>query len=115
MNNQELKFNVLKILEKKPDLTQRQLSQKLGISLGKTHYLVRSLIDVGWVKISNFKRSNNKIGYAYLLTPKGIIEKAAITSDFLVRKQLEYENLRDEIRQLQQDINLQKIDEKTLK
>ncbi|MDA9109736.1 MarR family EPS-associated transcriptional regulator [Woeseiaceae bacterium] len=115
MNNQELKFNVLKILDKKPDLTQRQLSQKLGISLGKTHYLVRSLIDVGWVKISNFKRSNNKIGYAYLLTPKGIIEKAAITSDFLVRKQLEYENLRDEIRQLQQDINLQKIDEKTLK
>jgi EPS-associated MarR family transcriptional regulator len=115
MNNRELKFNVLRILEKKPDLTQRQLSQKLGISLGKTHYLVRSLIDVGWVKISNFKRSNNKIGYAYLLTPKGMMEKAAITSDFLVRKQLEYENLRDEIRQLQQDINLKKIDEKTLK
>ena len=108
MNNRELKFNVLRILEKKPDLTQRQLSQKLGISLGKTHYLVRSLIDVGWVKITNFKRSNNKIGYAYLLTPKGMMEKAAITSDFLVRKQLEYENLRDEIRQLQQDINLKK-------
>ena len=109
MNNQELKYNTLKILEKNPDLTQRELSQELGDSLGKTHYLVRSLIDIGWIKISNFKRSNNKIGYAYLLTPKGIIEKAIITSDFLKRKKFEYENLRKEIEQLQRDIKLQNI------
>ena len=109
MNNQELKYNTLKILEKNPDLTQRELSQELGVSLGKTHYLVRSLIDIGWIKISNFKRSNNKIGYAYLLTPKGIIEKAIITSDFLKRKKFEYENLRKEIEQLQRDIKLQNI------
>ena len=107
MTNQELEYRVLKILEQQPDLTQRQLAETLGVSLGKTHYLVKSLIDVGWVKLDNFQRSDNKWGYAYLLTPKGIVEKAAITARFLVRKQREYSDLQLEIQQLQEEVKQQ--------
>ncbi len=107
MTNQELEYRALKILEQQPDLTQRQLAEALGVSLGKTHYLVRSLIDVGWVKLDNFQRSDHKWGYAYLLTPMGIIEKAAITARFLVRKQREYTQLQDEIAQLQEEVRQQ--------
>ena len=107
MNNQELEYRALKILEQQPDLTQRQLAEALGVSLGKTHYLVKSLIDVGWVKLDNFQRSDNKWGYAYLLTPKGIVEKAAITARFLVRKQREYSDLQLEIQQLQEEVKQQ--------
>ena len=104
MNNQELEFRALKILEQQPDLTQRQLAKELGVSLGKTHYLVKSLIDVGWVKLDNFQRSDNKWGYAYLLTPMGIAEKAAMTARFLARKQREYTQLQKEIAQLQKEL-----------
>lgn len=104
MTNQELEYRVLKILEKRPELTQRQLSEALGVSLGKTNYLLKSLIDVGWIKLDNFQKSDNKWGYAYLLTPMGITEKAAITIRFLKRKQQEYYNLQVEIAMLQQEI-----------
>ena len=107
MTNQELEYRALKILEQQPDLTQRQLAAELGVSLGKTHYLVKSLIDVGWVKLDNFQRSDNKWGYAYLLTPKGIVEKAAITARFLVRKKQEFNNLQLEIQQLQEEVRQQ--------
>ena len=107
MTNQELEYRALKILEQQPDMTQRELAEALGVSLGKTHYLVKSLIDVGWVKLDNFQRSDNKWGYAYLLTPKGIIEKAAITARFLVRKQREYSDLQLEIQQLQEEVKQQ--------
>ena len=107
MTNQELEYRALKILEQQPDLTQRQLAEELGVSLGKTHYLVKSLIDVGWVKLDNFQRSDNKWGYAYLLTPRGIVEKAAITARFLVRKQREYNELQQEIAQLQKEVRHQ--------
>jgi MarR family transcriptional regulator, temperature-dependent positive regulator of motility len=107
MTNQELEYRALKILEQQPDLTQRQLSEALGVSLGKTNYLVKALIDVGWVKLDNFQRSDNKWGYAYLLTPKGMIEKAAITARFLVRKQREYGDLQLEIQQLQEEVKQQ--------
>ena len=107
MTNQELEYRALKILEQQPDLTQRQLAAELGVSLGKTHYLVKSLIDVGWVKLDNFQRSDNKWGYAYLLTPIGIAEKAAITTRFLVRKQREYTQLQEEITQLQEEVRRQ--------
>ena len=106
--NQELEYRALKILEQQPDLTQRQLAEKLGVSLGKTHYLVKSLINVGWIKLDNFQKSDNKWGYAYLLTPMGIAEKAAITARFLVRKRREYSALHDEIAQLQEEIRQQK-------
>ena len=107
MTNQELEYRALKILERHPDLTQRQLAEELGISLGKTHYLVKSLIDVGWVKLDNFQKSNNKWGYAYLLTPMGIAEKTAITARFLIKKQREYNALKDEIAQLQAEVRSQ--------
>ncbi len=104
MNKQELEYRVLKILEQQPVITQRQIAKKLNVSLGKTHYLIKSLVDVGWVKLDNFHRSDNKLGYAYLLTPNGIIEKAVITAKFLTRKQREYNNLQIEIQQLQEEI-----------
>ena len=108
MTNQELEYRALKILEQQPSLTQRQLAEELGVSLGKTHYLVKSLIDVGWVKFDNFQKSNSKWGYAYLLTPMGIAEKATITARFLVRKQREYNELQQEIAQLQEEVRQQR-------
>ena len=108
MTEQELEYRALKILEQQPDVTQRQLAEELGVSLGKAHYLVRSLIDVGWVKLDNFQKSNSKWGYAYLLTPMGIAEKAAITARFLVRKQREYNELQQEIAQLQDEVRQQR-------
>ena len=107
MIDQELEYRVLKILEQQPDLTQRQLSAELGVSLGKTNYLLKSLIDVGWVKLDNFQKSDNKWGYAYLLTPSGVTEKAAITIRFLKRKKQEYDNLQAEIVQLQEEVQQQ--------
>jgi EPS-associated MarR family transcriptional regulator len=108
MNNQELEYRALKILEQQPDTTQRQLSDELGVSLGKTNYVLKSLIDVGWVKLDNFQRSDNKWGYAYLLTPMGVTEKAAITLRFLKRKKQEYDDLQIEIAQLQKEVQQQK-------
>ena len=104
MIDQELEYRALKILEQQPDLTQRQLSEALGVSLGKTNYLLKSLIDVGWIKLDNFQKSDNKLGYAYLLTPTGMTEKAAITLRFLRRKKQEYNDLQVEIAQLQDEI-----------
>ena len=107
MSNQELEYRALKILEQHPNLTQRQLAKELGVSLGKTHYLVKSFIDVGWIKLDNFQRSDNKWGYSYLLTPMGIVEKTAITARFLVRKQREHTQLQEEIIQLQEEVQQQ--------
>lgn len=108
MNKQELEYRALKILERHPNFTQRKLAKELGVSLGKTHYLVKSLIDVGWVKIDNFQRSDNKWGYAYLLTPRGLVEKAGITAQFLIRKKLEHKQLQEEINDLQEEVQRQK-------
>ena len=105
MPNDEIQLSVLRLLEQNPQLTQRQLSAELGVSLGKTHYIVKSLIDVGLIKLDNFQRSNNKLGYAYLLTPKGIAEKASITVRFLARKQDEYKRLEREIEALKSEID----------
>ena len=104
MSKQELEYKVLRWLEKNPNITQRQLAKEFGVSLGKTHYLISSLIKVGWVKLDNFKRSDNKMGYMYLLTPKGINEKAKITKTFLVRKENEYQQLKHEIEQLKSEV-----------
>ncbi|MDA7826426.1 MarR family EPS-associated transcriptional regulator [Porticoccaceae bacterium] len=104
MSKQELEYKVLRWLEKNPNITQRQLAKELGVSLGKTHYLISSLIKVGWVKLDNFKRSDNKMGYMYLLTPKGANEKAKITKTFLVRKENEYQQLKHEIAQLKSEV-----------
>jgi len=108
MNKQELEYRALKLLEQQPIMTQRQIAKKLNMSLGKTHYLIKSLIDVGWVKLDNFQRSDNKWSYAYLLTPKGIVEKAVITAKFLTSRQREYSHLQLEIQQLKEEIKQNK-------
>jgi len=101
---EELELKTLKLLELNPHLTQRELASELGISLGKTHYVIKALINIGWLKLGNFQRSDNKLGYAYFLTPKGLKEKTAITRRFLVRKQDEYKQLRSEIELLQLEV-----------
>tara|TARA_B100001057_G_C22586781_1_gene847368 strand:+ start:290 stop:631 length:342 start_codon:yes stop_codon:yes gene_type:complete len=111
MNKEELQYRALKLLEQQPVMTQREIAKKLNVSLGKTHYLIKSLIDVGWVKLDNFQSSDNKLGYAYLLTPSGIIEKAVIAAQFLKRKQQEYSKLQLEIQQLQEEIKQNKKSE----
>lgn len=78
-------------------MTQRQLAKELGLSLGKTNYIINALIDKGWVKLSNFKRSDNKLGYLYLITPKGMTEKSILAQNFLARKSKEYNRLKEEI------------------
>lgn len=97
-------LSILREIKKNPDLTQRELSANLGISLGKVNFLLRALIDKGHIKVHNFKKSNNKYAYLYLLTPEGIEEKMRITYRFLKRKMREYEELEEEIRQLQTEI-----------
>ena len=104
MSQQELEYKVLNWLEKTPNITQRQLAKELGVSLGKAHYLINSLIQVGWVKLDNFKRSDNKMGYMYLLTPAGMVEKTKITRSFLARKETEYQQLKQEIQRLKSEI-----------
>ena len=101
MTDPELQYRVLNQLDNDPHMTQRQLADVLGVSLGKTNYVVQALIAVGWLKLGNFRRSNNKMGYAYLLTPAGLVEKAVITKRFLVRKRQEYKLLALEIARLE--------------
>ena len=105
MTDIELQYQALKQLQRNPKLTQRELAEILGVSLGKTNYLVKSLLDVGWLKLENFRKSDNKMGYIYLLTPMGIAEKAAITRRFLDRKRSEYERLVLEIEALESEVS----------
>lgn len=96
-HEEDLHFRVLKLLQEHPDLSQRELAQRLGVSNGKLHYCMKALIDKGLVKIANFANSNHRFGYAYLLTPRGITTKASMTAAFLRRKVAEYEALHAEI------------------
>jgi EPS-associated MarR family transcriptional regulator len=93
-------FRIMHILQEYPDLTQRELAEKLGMSVGGLNYCLNALIDKGLVKMQNFSQSKNKFGYVYLLTPWGISEKITLTSKFLERKQAEYEALKAEIESL---------------
>ena len=97
-------LRLLRLLEARPDLSQRDLAHELGISLGKINYCLNALIGKGWVKVRNFRNNQNKLSYAYLLTPRGIERKAAITVQFLRRKMNEYEDLKKEIELLQHEI-----------
>ena len=90
-------FRVMRLLQVNPDLTQRELAQELGVSVGGLNYCLKALIDKGWVKMQNFSQSKNKFGYVYILTPTGMAEKAELTSRFLKRKMSEYEALKTEI------------------
>jgi EPS-associated MarR family transcriptional regulator len=108
-------FRVLRILEEKPDITQREIAQKLGISTSGLNYALKALIDKGWVKVHNFSESNNKLGYAYLLTPSGISEKVSLTSRFLQRKLQEYEEMKAEIEFLRSELDSQDINDILIK
>ena len=103
MNKQNIHLDLLRKLELNPEYTQRELSREMGVSLGKVNYCMKKLTEKGWVKLTNFSHSSNKLGYMYLLTPKGIEQKARLTSSFLKIKLDEFEILKDEISQLKLD------------
>lgn len=98
-------FRVMRILEENPDLTQRELAEKLGVSVGALNYCLKALTEKGWVKMQSFNQSKNKFGYVYLLTPRGILEKTSLTSAFLRRKLEEYEALKSEIESLKSEVS----------
>ena len=102
-HHEETHLKVMRLLQATPTLQQRDVAKALGISLGKTNYCVNALIDKGLVKMENFRNNQNKLSYAYLLTPKGLSAKAALTGRFLARKKEEYELLRAELDLLQQE------------
>lgn len=97
-------FRMLRLLETRSELSQRDLARELGTSLGKVNYCLNALIDKGLVKVRNFRNNQNKLGYAYLLTPRGIESKGVITVQFLRRKVDEYEDLKREIEQLKLEV-----------
>ena len=101
---EDTNFRVMRLLEENPDLTQRELAERLGISVGGLNYCLKALMLKGLVKMKNFAHSKNKFGYVYMLTPSGMAEKAAITHRFLRRKIEEYESLKAEIDALRQDL-----------
>lgn len=99
-------FRVMRLLEDRPDLTQRELADQLGVSVSGVNYCLKALIEKGFVKVGNFKKSKNKFKYVYLLTPQGIAEKMRLTSRFLKRKMEEYDTLKSEIDLLKAEITL---------
>jgi len=101
----EMRYRLLKLLEDDPNISQRSLASALGISLGKTNYCMKALVDRGWVKAKNFVHSDNKRAYAYYLTPKGFDEKARVTVRFLRQKMDDYEALKEEIAQLEAEVS----------
>ena len=95
-NNFDEEFNLLRLLDKKPNKTQRKIAEELGLSLGKLNYCIKALKKKGLIKIKNFKKNDNKLHYLYLLTPKGIKTKAKLTLNYLIKKSKEYEELKKE-------------------
>ena len=108
MNNaklsDELRYKLIKALEENPNLSQRELSSLVGVSLGKINYCLKALVDAGWIKVVNFAASKNRSGYAYFLTPKGVKEKISVTVRFLNAKQEQYELLQKEIEKLKREV-----------
>jgi EPS-associated MarR family transcriptional regulator len=100
----ELRLRVLRALEANPELSQRQLAAELGVSLGGVNYALKALIERGFVKADNFRKSGTKVAYLYVLTPKGIAEKGSLATAFLGRKLEEYEVLRQEIEALKGEV-----------
>ena len=100
----ELRLRVLRALEANPELSQRQLAAELGVSLGGVNYALKALVERGFVKAGNFRKSGNKVAYLYVLTPQGVAEKASLATAFLGRKLEEYEVLRQEIEALKGEV-----------
>jgi len=109
---EETHYKVMRLLEDNPDLTQRELAQSLGVSVGSVNYCLKALVDKDWVKMKNFASSKNKFGYIYVLTRSGFAEKASITQRFLQRKIAEYESLKVEIDTLRAQVAENKVDNK---
>ena len=112
MNKNQVHFDLLRKFEANPEYTQRELSKEMGVSLGKVNYCINKLVEKGWVKLTNFSRNPNKVGYIYLLTPKGIEEKTRLTFAFLKIKMTEYEMLKEEINSLKLDTEKLKSSQK---
>ena len=100
-------LELLRVLEKHPEYSQRQLAVALGVSLGKTHYLLKALLAKGWVKAQNFQRSDRKLGYLYVLTPRGVRQRLQITRSFLAHKEREYHMLTSQIVLLREELAAQ--------
>jgi EPS-associated MarR family transcriptional regulator len=113
MHNYEqgIHYRLLKMLSKEPNVTQRDMAKRIGISLGKMNYCVTELASKGWIKIIRFKSAKNKIPYTYLLTPKGLEEKARMTLSFLKRKLSEYEEIKKQIRELHHEVEEDVLDD----
>ena len=103
MLTDEYRYKILKLLSESPEISQRELAKRLGVSLGKVNFCIKALVEKGLLKASNFRNSRNKLAYMYLLTPHGLEEKAAITMRFLQFKMQEYENLQTEIEELRRE------------
>ena len=98
-------YELIRLIEQSPELSQRELAKAMGISLGKANYCINALVEKGWVKANNFRYSHNKLGYACLLTPQGIEQKTVLARNFLQRKVKEYEALQQEIQALKQHMH----------
>ena len=101
---EERQLKVIRLLENSPEMTQRELASTLGISLGAANFCLKALVDKGWIKIDNFNKNPNKLGYLYLVTPKGIAAKTKLTMQFLKRKLIEYDELKTEIAMLEKEL-----------
>lgn len=104
-SDDDIRFRVMRALEANPQLSQRDLAKTLGISLGVVNYCLKGLVEKGQVKVSNFRASGNKLRYAYVLTPRGVLERARLTKNFLQRRMAEHEALRAEITALQEELS----------
>ena len=107
MAGEEIRYKLMRLLEANPRMSQREAARTLDVSLGKVNYCVQALIRKGWIKASRFKNSRSKAAYMYLLTPRGIEEKASLTVEFLQIKMREYEVLRAEIERMRRDVERQ--------
>ena len=102
--SEELRYRLLKLLAERPNASQREIAQALGVSLGKVNYCLRALARKGWIKAGNFRRSPRKAGYRYILTPRGVEAKVRLTYDFLRMRLREYEAIEAEIARLRSEI-----------
>jgi len=107
MVSDAVRYKLMRLFEANPKMSQRDVARELGISVGKVNYCLKSLVEKGWIKATNFKNSRNKIAYTYLLTPTGIEEKARVTARFLQTKMREYDELKVEIARIRGEVTRQ--------
>ena len=103
--SEQRQLDAMRLLETDPEMTQRELAEALGVSLGAANYCLKALVEKGWVKLENFQNNPNKLGYLYLLTPMGMAAKTTLTARFLRQKLAEYETLKAEIMQLKDEVS----------